>query len=111
MRGREAVVNLPAQAVDVHVYEVRERVEVLVPDVLGYLGAREHAAALAREVFEQRVLLGRQLDLPARARDDVRARVYRRSAAVTSAGRTARPRRSRARRRASSSATSKGFVR
>src|SRR5438128_1243952 len=75
-RRREAVVNLAAQAVDVHVNEVRERVEVLVPDVLGDLGAREHAPALARHVFKERILLGRQLYLATGARDRVRAGVY-----------------------------------
>src|SRR5256885_8483803 len=52
-RHREAVIYLSPQPVDVDINEIRERVEVFVPHVLGNFGATEHAPPLMREVFEQ----------------------------------------------------------
>src|SRR5919202_3010408 len=66
---REAVVHLAAQALHVHLYEVGEEVEVLVPDVLGYVAARDDLPGAAREVFEQRVLLRRQVNAAPVAHD------------------------------------------
>ena len=60
-------VELLPQPPDVHLDEIRERVEVLVPDVLRDLAARNDAAAVEEQVFEKRVLLGGQLDRRGRA--------------------------------------------
>src|SRR5712691_2683600 len=52
---RLGAIDLPAKAIDVDLDDVRERIEVFVPDVLGDLFAADHAADIARHVFEQRV--------------------------------------------------------
>src|SRR5207253_7706527 len=62
-----SAVDLVAQVVDVHVNDVGERVEVLVPDVLGDHRAGQHAAGIAHQVFQEGILLGRQLDAPSPA--------------------------------------------
>ena len=59
------IVQLAAQPLDVDVDDVGERVVVLVPDVLGDVGAADDLAGAAREVFEQRVLAAGQRDLAA----------------------------------------------
>src|SRR5579885_876812 len=56
------LVDLVPQVADVDVDDVREGVEIQVPDVLGDHGAGEHAARVAQEVLQQRVLLRGQLD-------------------------------------------------
>src|ERR1700737_4692912 len=58
----------PAQTADVDLDEVRERIELLVPYMLGDLLATHHAPRVDGEIFEQRILLGRQLQLIAAAR-------------------------------------------
>src|SRR5437868_14524045 len=50
-------VNFAPQPVDVNLDDVRERIEVFVPDVFSNLGAADHAVRVARHVFEQRVFL------------------------------------------------------
>src|ERR1043165_7873684 len=70
-----AVVNLAAQALDVDFDEVREDVEVLVPDVRGDLCAAHDLVGVAREEFQERVLLVRKLDETARALCSASARV------------------------------------
>src|SRR5258708_15149982 len=67
------VVELPAEPLDVDVDDVRKRVVVLVPDVLGDVGAAHDVASAAREVFEERVLTARQRHFPA-LRPDALAR-------------------------------------
>src|SRR4051794_13523661 len=74
LRVRIAVDGAP-QSPDVDLDEVREGIELLVPDVFGDLLAPDDAAGVSAEVFEQRVLLRRQRQLRAGARDAVRARV------------------------------------
>src|SRR5260370_19152681 len=59
------VVELPAEPLDVDVDDVRKRVVVLVPHVLGDVGAAHDVASAAREVFEERVLTARQRHFPA----------------------------------------------
>src|ERR1051326_6508643 len=75
-RRGKAVVNFAAQAVDVHVNQIRERVEVLIPDVLGNQCARQHTATFARQVFEQGILFSRQFYLATGTRDLMSACVY-----------------------------------
>src|SRR5690349_1716543 len=59
-RRGPARIELATQPVDVHLEHVRPRIVVLVPHVLADLRAAEHAPGVAREEFEQRVLLGRE---------------------------------------------------
>src|ERR1700759_3127758 len=64
-----------AQPSDVDLDEIRERIELFVPDMFGDLLAPHHASRIDGEIFEQRVFLGRQLQLAASARAAMRARV------------------------------------
>ena len=64
----DGVVDLRAEIADVDVDDVAEAVEVLVPDVLGDHGPREHVTLVAHQVLEQGELLGRQADPPPTAR-------------------------------------------
>src|SRR2546425_13170626 len=63
-----SAVDLVTQVVDVHVNEVGECMEVLVPDVLGDHRAGQYAAGMAHQGFQEGVFLGRQLDAPSPAR-------------------------------------------
>src|SRR2546430_1253262 len=65
----------PAEIADVDVDHVALGVEVEPPDMLGQHGPGEHAAGVAQEVLEQRVLAGRQLDPSAATPDFASARV------------------------------------
>ena len=71
-RGRVRIVELAAQPLHVDVHDVGKRVVVLVPDVLGDVGAADHVAGAPGEVFEQRVFAAGQRDL-ASVRTDARA--------------------------------------
>ena len=57
------LIDLPPQPLDEDFDRFRERVEALVPDVGGDVGAADDLYGASGEVFEQRVLLGRQIDL------------------------------------------------
>src|SRR5579863_4624825 len=66
---REALVNLVAQVVNVNIHNIRERLQVVAPDCVNDLRAREHTPWMAHQVFQQGKLLGCQLDdttVPAR---------------------------------------------
>ena len=63
----KGVIHLAAQVTHVHVDDVSQTLEALVPDVLDDHGAREHAAGIGGEVFQQRVFLGREFDAAAGA--------------------------------------------
>jgi hypothetical protein len=100
---RVAVVDLPSQPLNVHLDQIREGVEAVVPDVLGDVGSADDFALAAGEILEERVLLRGELNGAARALDR-RARVsIVRSSAVSTDEASAGPRRSSARTRASSS--------
>src|SRR5579862_1128007 len=60
---RERIIHLAAQMAYVHVHDVRQALEALVPDVLDDHGAREHPPGVGGEVLKQCVFLGRELDL------------------------------------------------
>src|SRR5215471_2711577 len=64
---RVGIVELPAQPLHVDVHDVRERVVVLVPDVLGDVGAPDDLAGVPGEVFEERVLAAGQRNFTALA--------------------------------------------
>src|SRR5450432_916746 len=68
-----ACVELAAQALDVDVDDVRERVEVFVPHMLRNLFPAHHAALVQDQVFEKGVLLGGEVDILAGARDAMAA--------------------------------------
>src|SRR2546429_7317936 len=55
------VIDLLAQPRDHDVHDVRPRIEVIIPGVLGDQRARHHPALMAHQVFEHGVLLGGQL--------------------------------------------------
>src|SRR5688572_3710967 len=57
-----AVINLPAESLDVHLDEVGHRIEAVVPHVLGDVGAPHDLALAFRQVLEEAVFLGRELD-------------------------------------------------
>ena len=57
-------IELPAQPLHVDIDHVRDRVVVLVPDVLGDVAAADDVARVAGQVLEQRVFLRAQQDLP-----------------------------------------------
>src|SRR5438477_1385955 len=67
--GFPGVIDLLPQSCDHHVYDVRAGIEVVVPGVFGDQCPRHHTALMPHEVLEHRVLLRRQLDALAVARD------------------------------------------
>src|SRR5262245_62574255 len=69
--ARVRIVDLAAQAVHMHVDDVRAAVEVHVPDLLRDLGARERLAGAAHEEREERELLRREIETLATARGAV----------------------------------------
>src|SRR5690349_18149154 len=64
-----AVVNLPAEPLDVHVDQIRSRVEGVIPDVIGDRRAADNVTGTPSEVFEQAVLARGESDLIAPARN------------------------------------------
>ena len=64
---RVRVVHLRAQVAHVDIDDVGQPLEALVPHVLDDHRAREHAPGIGRQVLQQRVLLGGELDAPAGA--------------------------------------------
>src|SRR5215470_15327478 len=63
----EPFVNLLSQATHVNINDVRHRIKVFVPHMLGDLFATEQSFPMKREIFEQRVLFGRQVNPPSGA--------------------------------------------
>ena len=55
-------IDLAAKALDVDVDDVRQRVVMFVPDVLGDIGPAHDQSGVMSEVFEQRVLPGGERD-------------------------------------------------
>src|SRR5688572_568632 len=62
------VVDLPAQALNVDLDQVRIGVEGAVPDVLANVTTSHDVALAADEVFQQRELLGGELNVSSRPR-------------------------------------------
>src|SRR2546428_12560910 len=56
------VIDLLAQPRDHDVHDVRPRIEMIIPGVLSDQRARHHAALMAHQVLEHRVLLRGELD-------------------------------------------------
>jgi hypothetical protein len=110
-RHAERRVNLSAQAINVDFYEFRERVERIVPNVLGDFFASDNLARVAREIFKQRVLFSGEFDGLPVAPDSLPRVSISRSPTSMIVGRNSCPRRRSARKRARSSPNSKGFVR
>src|ERR1051325_10713208 len=63
----EAVLELAPQAADVDVDDVGARVEVIVPHLLQQHGAGHDAAFVPREIFEQQIFAGLEVELFAAA--------------------------------------------
>src|SRR6266566_5431604 len=59
---REALVDLVTQVVNVDIHDIRKRLQVIAPDRVNDLRAREHLARMAHQVLQQGKLFGRQLD-------------------------------------------------
>src|SRR6202140_2637306 len=68
-------VDDPPQPADVDLDEVREGIELVVPNVLGDLLAPHDPAGVHSQELQQTVLLGREQQLVPAARNAVRARV------------------------------------
>src|SRR5438105_3621933 len=62
-----AVVDLAAHPPDIDVDDVGRRIEMQVPDVLQQHGARDDAAFIAHQIFQQLELAGQQIDFVAAA--------------------------------------------
>ena len=73
--GRLLVVDLPAEALDVDLDQVRQRIEAVVPDVFGDVGAADHITLAAEQVLEKRVLLRREWNHSTAALDAPGARI------------------------------------
>ena len=76
-RGRFRIVELAAEPLHVDVDDVGKRVVVLVPDVLGDVGAADDVSGLPGEVFEERVFAAGQRNLGAGPTDALSADVDR----------------------------------
>src|SRR5258708_6983050 len=66
-------INFPAHAIDVNLNQIREGIERLIPHMLGDFGASHNAAAVARKIFEQRILFGGKRHIPAAPGASLRA--------------------------------------
>src|SRR6185369_8718002 len=76
-RVRARAIELAAQPLDVDIDDVGDRIVVLVPHVLGDVGAADDVAGAPDEVLEQRVLLGGEQDVEIAYADLPGARVDR----------------------------------
>ena len=108
----ERLVDLAAQATDVHLDDVRVAVEVVVPHAGEDLGLAQHLAGPAHEELEHVELAGGERDLDVAAPDPARAGVDP-QVADRRPGTGSRPavRRSSARTRATSTGNENGLVR
>src|SRR5437660_5445426 len=61
-RHAKRLIDLSAQPINVNLYQFREGIERIVPDVFGYFLTPDNFAGIAREVLKQRVLFGREFD-------------------------------------------------
>ena len=68
-------IELPAEPLDMHVDHIRQRIVVVVPDVLGDVAAADDVPGAPREVLEQRVFLGAQRNLAIADEDAAAARL------------------------------------
>src|SRR5512146_1381705 len=59
---RESPVDLVAEIVNVYVYHVRERLAIVLPDMIDNLRPREYLTGMPHKVFQQGKLFGGQLD-------------------------------------------------
>ncbi len=115
-RDDEFLTKLLAQIENLDIENVRARRVALVVEMFVERGAGDDCAAMEREVFEQDEFAGGERDRFARARDGarvtVRAAVSMRTSPRSSVERAYwTPRRMMARKRAKSSALSKGLIR
>src|SRR5438093_8616761 len=58
-----APIELPPEPLHVYIDYVRQRIVVLVPDMLGNVRAADDVAGAPREIFKERVFLGSQPQL------------------------------------------------
>src|SRR6476469_435579 len=58
----ESSVDLVAEIVNIYVYHVRERLAIVLPDVIDNLRPRQHLTRMPHKVFQQGELFGGQLD-------------------------------------------------
>src|SRR5918992_2427195 len=63
-RRLTGLVDFPPEVADVHVDDVRARVELVVPDCVEDLAAAHHLITMAHEIRQQGELARGQLDLP-----------------------------------------------
>ena len=74
-RRGKALLELAAQPPDMHVDNIRSRVEVIVPDLLEHHRARHHLPGVPREIFEQVEFARSQRDRAALPDDGAREQV------------------------------------
>src|SRR5213594_1406004 len=79
-RRRARTVQLAPEPLNVNVYDVRHRVVMLVPDVLGNVPAADNGAGVMHEKLEQRVFLGGEPHLATSHPRPATARVERQTA-------------------------------
>ena len=70
-------VDLAAQIAHVHIHDVRAAAVVIVPEMVFNALAREHDAAVADHIFQQRKFLGRERDRAPAARNMMRSGIDR----------------------------------
>src|SRR4030095_13991187 len=73
--GRMPLVYLAPQPLHVDFDQIGERIEILLPDVFGDLGAADYLAGAPRQIFQERVFLRGQLDLTGAAPDPARPHI------------------------------------
>src|SRR5262245_8706902 len=69
------LVYFAPQPLHVDLDQIGEWIEILLPNVFGYLGAADDFAGAPRQVFKERVFFRGQLDLTSAAPDQARANV------------------------------------
>src|SRR5438552_11377701 len=57
------VVDLAAQTLDIDLYEIREDVKLFVPHMPGNFGPADDPVRVSRQVFDQGIFFGGQLNL------------------------------------------------
>src|SRR3954454_3092370 len=70
------VVDLAANAPDIHVDDIGGGIEMQIPDVLEQHRTRDHAALVADQIFEQLKFARQQRDLPAAPAGIARDQIY-----------------------------------
>src|SRR5579875_1384378 len=72
----ELPVDLAPQPPDMHIDDIGARIEMIIPHALEQHGARDDAAGVAHQIFEEAELARLERDLPSAAAHDAREEIH-----------------------------------